>query len=280
MEISPYIRFSMHHIWTSSHYIDRELWDHEIGFIEKGSLKITVDGVTHIARENDVFILRPGIRHILEYNGENCCQPHVHFDIKKLPDSEKIGISFVRRDQMTKEQLGWYREDFFSANGIDIPIVLHLKNSLKIKNLLFKIIDEFTYKQPSSELIMQGLLTQMIGLILRENSANVQELSFSRQMNEAVVFLRKNVDENLCLSDISEHINISNWNLIQLFNKTYNCSPMKYYNRLRHMRAIDLLQNSILSISEISTLMNFSEPQTFSRWFKNIDGNYPSAYRK
>ncbi len=280
MEIQPYIRFSMHHTWLSSHYLDREIWDHEIGFIEKGSMRITVDGETHIARENDIFILRPGVHHILEWNGEDCNQPHVHFDFKKQPDSEKVGISFVRRDQMPSEQLSFYREDFFRQNDIDIPVVMHLSNPLKIKNLLFKIIDEFTYKQPASDIVMQGLLTQMIGQILRENSANAEAPLATRQINDIVTFLRKNVDSNLCLSDISAHMNISNWSLIQSFNKYYSCSPMKYYNRLRHIRAMDLLQNSILSISEISAQMNFSEPQTFSRWFKNIDGNYPSTYRK
>lgn len=280
MEIQPYIRFCMHHTWLSTHYIDREIWDHEIGFIEKGSMQITVNGKTYIARENDIFILRPGMHHILEWNGENCNQPHVHFDFKKLADSEKVGISFIRRDQMTPEQLSFYREDFFKANNIDIPIVLHLKNPLKVKNLLFKIIDEFTYKQPASDIVMQGLLTQMIGQILRENSSNTAAPLATQQINDIVSFLRKNVDNNLCLSDIATHMNISNWCLIQLFNKSYNCSPIKYYNHLRHIRAMDLLQNSILSISEISALMNFSESQTFSRWFKNIDGNYPSTYRK
>lgn len=280
MEIQPYIRFCMHHTWLRTHYIDREIWDHEIGFIEKGSMRITANGKTHIARENDVFILRPGVHHILEWNGEDCNQPHVHFDFVKLPDSEKVSISFVRRDEMTPEQLSFYREDFFAANGIDLPVVLHLKNPLKIKNLLFKIIDEFTYKQPASEIVMQGLLTQMIGQILRENDANTALPSATQQINDIVAFLRKNVDSNLCLSDVSSHMNISNWSLIQLFNKNFGSSPMKYYNHLRHMRAMDLLQNSILSISEISAHMNFSEPQTFSRWFKNIDGNYPSAYRR
>ena len=271
----------MHHIWLDSYYIDRELWDHEIGFIEKGSLKITVNGETYIARENDVFLLRPGTRHTIEWNGENCSQPHVHFDFVKQPDSEKVGVSFLRREQMSPEQLTFFREDFYKANGIDVPVLLHVTNPAKVKTLLFEIIDEFTNNHPYAEAVMQGLMAQLIGELLRESAEKgLAQGSLEQQMNSVIMFLNENVDSNLSLPEIASHINVSEWTLIRLFNKTYNCSPMKYYNRLRHTRALGLLQYSILPVMEISDKMNFSEPQTFSRWFKSIDGNYPSFYRR
>lgn len=55
---------------------------------------------------------------------------------------------------------------------------------------------------------------------------------------------------------------------------------MKFYNKIKLLRAIDLLKYSFYSINEIGEKMGFNDPQTFSRWFKNLDGNYPSFYRK
>ena len=280
MVINPYIRFALYGVWLKKHYINRVIWDHEIGFVDKGSLKITIDNNVYIAKQNDFFILRPNINHIIEWTGEDCDQPHVHFDFIKQPDSEKVGISFLRREQMTPEQLTFFRDDFFKDNNIDMPVIVHVKNTDAPKKLLFRLIDEFNKKDDYSEIIMQGLLIQLIGCLLKENSNSSNDKSFSNQLNEIIFFMSKNIDSNLSLEEISSTFNLTTYKLLQLFKNEKLETPIKYYHHLRHQRAIELLQNTVLTVKEISNLMNFEDSSTFSRWFKSIDGNYPSYYRR
>ena len=162
MYIHPYVRFALYGVWLKKHYINRMIWDHEIGFINKGSLKITIDGKAYIAKQNDFFILRPNVNHTIEWTGEDCEQPHVHFDFVKQPDSETVGISFIRKDQMSSEQLTFFRDDFYKTNNIEMPVVLHVNNVNTPKRILFRLIDEFNNKTVYSEIIMQGLLTELI----------------------------------------------------------------------------------------------------------------------
>ena len=223
--------------------------------------------------------MRPNINHIIEWTGEDCDQPHVHFDFVKQSDSEKVGISFIRREQMTPEQLTYFRKDFFKENNVDMPVVLHVDNPNTPKKILFRLIDEFNNKTAYSEIIMQGLLIQLIGYLLKENSASSNDKPFSNQINEIIYFMSKNIDSNLSLEDISSEFNLTTYKLLQLFRKEKLDTPIKYFHKLRHQRAIELLQNTVLTIKEISFLMNFEDSSTFSRWFKSIDGNYPSYYR-
>ncbi len=280
MKLEPYVRFAMNHIWLENYYINREIWDHEFIFIEDGKLKITIGNNVYHAMKNDLVILRPHVPHVIEWDNENCNQPHVHFDFIDCPDKYDVPVSMIRYENMTEDERKFFRNDFFSENGIDIPDVVHLKEPQVVRNILHEIINEFTFKKEKSEIILQGLMTQLIGTILRENESNNLKNESSEELNQAIVFMNENVDKNLSLDDIANRLGISKWSLIQLFNNRFKQSPMKYYNKLRHLRAKDLLMYSCIPIRELSRRMGFNEPQTFSRWFKNMDGNYPSIYRK
>ena len=280
MNIEPYVRFCMHHVWIENYYLNRDIWDHEIIFIEKVSLKFTIEGKVYIAKQNDLVLLRPGVHHIIEYNGEPCSQPHVHFDFYERDDSSLVTVSRVERSQMTKEELSYFREDFYKTNNINMPYIIHLKNPIEIKDLLFKIIDEFTYKNAYSSLVLKGLMIELIAAVLRENDQNNNSDLMTTRINELIVYMNANVDNNLSLDNLSDKMEVSKWKLIKKFNEYYHTTPINYYNKLRHLRAKDLLLNSFIPINKIAEMMNFDEPQTFSRWFKNVDGNYPSYYRK
>ena len=280
MNIDPYVRFAMHHVWIEGYYLNRDIWDHEIIFIEQGSLKFTIEGKTYIAKQNDCVMLRPGINHVIEWNKENCIQPHVHFDFYNHEDKEVVKVSRIRKSQMNEEELTWFRDDYYKANNIDMPYIIHLKNPIEVKNILYKIIEEFTHKNKYSDILLSGLIRELIGTIFREFEMFNTKNTVSNQLNELISYMNGNVDNNLTLSDFSEKTHISQWKLIQLFNEFYHTTPIKYYNQLKYLRAKDLLENSVIPINEIAKRMNYVEPQTFSRWFKKIDGNYPSYYRK
>lgn len=280
MQLTPYVRFAMHHVWLENYYINRSIWDHEIIFIEHGSMKITIDGKVYIAKENDCVLLRPKVQHTIEWNGENCSQPHVHFDFFYQDDSESVGISQVTINQMTSDQKNQFRKDFYLENVINMPYILHLKNPIQVKTLIYNIIDEFTYKKKYSEYYLQGLMIELIGAILRENSLSEAVEEKAQQLNDIIIFMNENVDNNLTLDDFADKLHVSKWTLIQIFNYNFHCTPIKYYNKLKYLRAKDLLEYSFLHIHEISEKMHYEEPQTFSRWFKGMDGNYPNHYRK
>lgn len=273
----PYVRFSMNHIWLENYYINRVIWDNEFIFIDRGSLKITIEDKVYIAKENDLVVLRPNQHHIIEYNGEVCHQPHVHFDFEYYPDREHVGISMVSRDEMSEEELKNFRKDYLKENNIDLPDIIHLKEPNLVRNVLFEIIKEYMIKKPGHQIILQGLMTELIGMVIREASGT--NLENGNVLEDTIIYMNESVDLNLTLDDFANRINVSKWSLIQAFNSQYNTSPMKYYNNLRYLRAKDLIQNSLSPINYISYKMGFNEPQTFSRWFKNNDGFYPTHYR-
>jgi len=89
----------------------------------------------------------------------------------------------------------------------------------------------------------------------------------------------EHLEHNFTLQELAKIANMTPWSLIQTFNKLYNTSPKKYFDKFRLIHAKNLLQYSNYSVKEVAYQLEFESPQTFSRWFKNIDGKSPSYYK-
>ena len=78
---------------------------------------------------------------------------------------------------------------------------------------------------------------------------------------------------------MAEYAKTTIWNLIQSFNKLYNTTPKKFFDKYRLLHAKTLLEIENKSVKEIAYEMEFDSPQTFTRWFKNLDGKNPTSYK-
>lgn len=62
--------------------------------------------------------------------------------------------------------------------------------------------------------------------------------------------------------------------------KEEDCSYQEILNDLRHQLAVDLLENTDLSLEEIGHRLGFQEPRSFHRSFKGWTGKTPGFFRK
>lgn len=88
-------------------------------------------------------------------------------------------------------------------------------------------------------------------------------------------------DEELTmsLSDMCSYLGLSKTHLERLVNEEFGCSAVEYYSKLKMMKARFLLQNSDLSLREISERLGFYDESHFTRTFKKFNEMTPRAYR-
>ncbi|EMI7380135.1 helix-turn-helix transcriptional regulator [Salmonella enterica] len=91
------------------------------------------------------------------------------------------------------------------------------------------------------------------------------------------------VEENLYtgknIADLALSCGYTRRTLELWFSATHGISPGQYLFKRRMTRAAVLLRLSSLSVTEISTLLNHSNNQNFSRAFKRFSGKSPTEYR-
>lgn len=84
---------------------------------------------------------------------------------------------------------------------------------------------------------------------------------------------------NIDLDMIGKKFGITGMHAIRLFRSEYDITPMLYLKNARLERSAVLLENTDMSIKEISTLLQFSTTQHFTNQFREYFGISPGKYR-
>ena len=282
-KIRPYVRIAMRDDIGEKWNMTRSIWDYELIYIAKGKMNVTVFNKKYVAEQGDIVFLRPNIKHSLTYAGVPTKQPHVHFDLFEDELSDKIYISLKKIEAMSEEEKTWFRSDDLSAIDFDLPVIMHLPNHAEIRDLLYKIIDEFRLKSDNYKMMLSSLMTQMIVLIIRGYKLSKSDLpdQLIKSFDNLHKYIVDNLNTNPSVEQLSSLVYLSKFYFIKVFKEHFGTTPHKYIENLRFEKAKDMLiYGGYNNLSYISDVMHFDSQQSFSRWFKKMSGYSPLEYKK
>jgi len=242
------------------------------GMITQGNLKIEIDHQPYNLSPNSLMIYRPG---------------QVW---KVISISENTKGMFVL---FTKKFLDYLNENIFSvqsrsflSQGIKTVVELSTNDRNSIRNTFQEIFSLLQHlSSPNWELIARNLTSALVyetDTILKDyieiNKAIVNKDNeiFVRFKN----LMTNHFKENKQLSFYASKLCISTNYLYVLVKKVSGKNPTQLINQ----QVIDEAKYQICqtsgNFSEIAYLLNFSDPFTFSKFFKKHTGYSPSQYRK
>jgi hypothetical protein len=100
-------------------------------------------------------------------------------------------------------------------------------------------------------------------------------------VKELKQIIQDQVDSSLSLTEISKTLDISPSYLSREFSKHFNnLSFGEYIRKLRIEKSIELIRQEKYNLTEIAYLTGFSDQSHFTRIFKQLTGNSPSAFKK
>lgn len=102
----------------------------------------------------------------------------------------------------------------------------------------------------------------------------------NKLVQDILKILRENVQENLTIDDICRRISYGRAYAFREFKKETGQSIMAYFTKLKIDQAKQLLRENELSVRQIAEVLAFDTPSYFSKTFKRITGQTPSAYQK
>ncbi|GAA0833469.1 MAG: GlxA family transcriptional regulator [Marinomonas sp.] len=97
---------------------------------------------------------------------------------------------------------------------------------------------------------------------------------------DVIQLMENNLEEPIELDEMATFVDVSRRQIERMFHKYLDCSPSRYYLRLRLDRARQLLKQSNMSIVEISTACGFISTPHFSRCYRKHIGISPRDERK
>lgn len=126
---------------------------------------------------------------------------------------------------------------------------------------------------------MQLLMNQLLITIVQ---AEVTDSLVSRQdrMSQVVSYLGEHFADRITLENLAAQFYISSYHLCREFKRFTGTTIVTHLNQIRVARAQMLLQETRLSVTEISKQVGFANVTHFNRTFRQLTGTHPSSIRK
>ncbi len=102
----------------------------------------------------------------------------------------------------------------------------------------------------------------------------------SDPVDQAILFMQKNINRNLKINDLSKHVNLSESHLSKIFRNKTGSSPLDYFINLKMQEAIRLLTNQSLKIKEVAYRLGYNDPYYFTRIFTKHIESSPASFVK
>lgn len=231
----------------------------ELIFVTAGRGRSTIFNQSYQLAPGDLIVLNPNTPHN-ESSDPDCPLEFFFtgisdFQIGGLPDGRLLDENCCQ-----VQKTGEYKEQFDTFFTELIRETVHRK----------------THYLQISEAICSCILTLTLR-ILNKNSGSAEVLSpHSIRIKE---YIDQNFTADLCLSQLSSAVYISQTYLSHVFKADMGVSPMQYLINKRIALAKQLLSTTKTSVSQIAIECGYDDPVYFSQVFKRMVGDSPKKYR-
>jgi len=262
----------------------------QVWYVKKGCLEHLVNDKSHLLVKGTIFVLPPFVPHQVNLASEE--------------EVNIIGCEFVTdfiNQNITYDTNNPYINsslfDFaylqpFLVSTEDIKPGLLLSGSIqnKVESLFDEMLYEFNHEQKYFEINIKADLLKLLAIISREyereyikqGSEKTFELfeKYRDAINKTIIYINENYNEDLSLEDASKMSMMSQAYFSFIFKQITGKTFVEYKNALRIAKAIDLMNDKNMSITDICYAIGFNDTAYFSKIFKKDTGMSPRQYRK
>lgn len=246
---------------------------YELMIIAKGGAHHHLEGVdTEVIGAGDAYLIHPGRFHSYEsLEGRQIEVVNVLFQL----DNMKMDFRDLEGLPGFKVMFG---KNTWEGNR---PCVrLDAKGLTHALSLIADIEIEMGEMAPGYEFLVETKLRELIVFLARKYSHVLEPKgAHFLKLSELVVHMEQNLKEDLRFHQMVKLAKMSPTSLRRAFQRSYGCSPMRYLQKLRAYRAMLLLANQGLSVTDVANEVGYNDSSYFARIFKREVGKSPLQYR-
>lgn len=255
----------------------------EIMFLQKGRFLVEMNMIPYELEAPCICVINSGELHSLQALSEKIAESAVVFHPRLL--------SFQEPDQMQEQIIGALLE-----NRLQFPRII--RSSDTVWNTVFheylymeqafmrefrKVEDQFQTDSAASQLMIKASLLKILaslqasGLLLTCQPREDVRVSY---VKAALSYIQEHYKEKIYIKDLAAQAGLNEQYFCRLFRKVLRMSPVEYMNHYRMSKAIGLLEQTELSVTDVAYECGFHDMGGFIRNFKRITDTTPLQYRK
>ena len=164
------------------------------------------------------------------------------------------------------------------AEAVKLPQNAINRQTASISSLGAQLQAESQAEDDCAALIVQGLVFELAGMILRADEAPMRGRP-PQWLLTARKLLADEFASPVVFEEVARQLGIHPVHFARSFGRWFGETPGGYVRRLRFERACHLLASNASSIAEIAVLSGFADHAHLCRMFRRQLGMSPSAYR-
>lgn len=159
--------------------------------------------------------------------------------------------------------------------------VIKIQDRKQFESAFEKMIVAHYKKNEFSESLSNGYMIALISLIAQSNiAADNSHNSKNENFEKILSLMHINYDQPIDIKEYAKICCVSEDHFIRLFKAYTGLPPYNYQLKLRIDRAVEMLENTPLTVSECAETVGFANAAYFSKIFKRFTGHSPSYYKK
>lgn len=162
-------------------------------------------------------------------------------------------------------------QNYFFYNNVDLATT--------INKLIKECMSNSITKDALADLTLQELLIRIIQTQTAKRFEGDTPIEINSSLSASIDFIKKNIQENINLKDLSEKACMSTTSFYRYFKRELGMSPIEYILNEKIKHAKKLLKNPKIHVNEVSYATGFEDCNYFIRLFKKYEGVTPKQYQ-
>lgn len=255
-------QISLQNIEYSSHHIQLGM---EILLVIRGEIELTVNQHSFQLSENDLLLINANDLRFIKGNKEN------------------VVLSLQIPLDLIEPYYPNIHECYFDCNSSKEGNRMYLLFD-QIRQLMAKILIAYYQKQDGSEIEINGLIFQLVTLLIRNfKTAHLGSHQFTEMKDERIreilTFIERNYRKPISLEEIAKQRYLSIYYLSRYFKQEVGVSFSQYVKNVRLKSAVHELLYTEHNITQISLNNGFPNVKAFNKAFRESYQQTPTEYR-
>lgn len=277
-DINPHVRYSKLLLLPNDFATTAvHAYDARLVYFFSGSAKVKLDDRSYTAERGSLFLWQSDTCYsIVNDAGSDTKMMTINFDYigtgtsVSLPTIPTVSDRLYRRENAVESL-------FFE----DIPLLnvpVHLDGMQCLERIFQTMTEEYSFPRPYDKLMLSALMQQVIFTVARKLTVGSGEKP-SGLVERVTEYIRENFSGDLSNEAIGKHFNYHPNYINRVMQKHIGQSLHQYVLSCRVSKALEMLQTTNLSVTEVAERVGFSSIKHFSQTFKSIYGYSPIHFR-
>lgn len=238
----------------------------ELIYCFDGSFKIRIDNTDYVVNSGSMALVSPMVAH----------------EILKSDSKGNRTLLIVVGASFLHESFEYFSAMTFTSPVAELNSELH--SHQKLKELLEETANIYDSKTNFGEMQIIGNIHKICGYILQEfakpNPEITKNLKIVENIEKALELIRTHYAEPISVDMVSEITGYGKSNFCKIFKAVTGDTFHNVLNRQRVKNACIYIDETSMTVTDIASIVGFSDTKSFCRVFKSIMGMTAGEYRK